>query len=55
MKINKKRILLELLILIGLLIYSFYTVVIPNYHKMFGSSDKFINTHTEAYRFGGKK
>ena len=30
-----------------------------NYKKidlhMVRSSDKFINTHTEAYRFGGKK
>ena len=45
MKLNKKRIILEVLILIGLLIYSFITVVIPNYPKMFGSSDKFINTN----------
>ena len=45
MRINKKRIILEIIILIGLLIYSFITVVIPNYPKMFGSSDKFINTN----------
>ena len=44
MRINKPRIILEVLIVIGLLIYSFTTIVIPNYHKIFGSSDKFINT-----------
>lgn len=44
MKINKKRLLLELIILIGLLIYGTKTIIIPNYYKMFGSSDKFINT-----------
>ena len=44
MKINKYRILLEIVILIVLLIYSFSKVVVPNYHKIFGSSDKFINT-----------
>ena len=44
MKINKYRILLEIVILIVLLIYSFNKVVVPNYHKIFGSSDKFINT-----------
>ena len=44
MKINKARIILELLILIGLLIYSVFTIMIPMYHRMFGSSDKLINT-----------
>ena len=45
MTINKPKLVLELIILIGLLIYSAITVMIPTYHKMFGSSDKFINTN----------
>ena len=44
MKVNKYRIILEVVILIGLLIYAFYNYMLPNYNKIFGSSDKFINT-----------
>ena len=44
MKINKPKLLLEIIIFIGLLIYVVITIVIPRYNEIFGSSDKFINT-----------
>ena len=44
MKINKPRVILEAIIVIGLLIYTFITISLPGYKEMFGSSDKFIST-----------
>ena len=48
MRKSKPRIILEVIIVIGLIIYSFIKVSLPNYNKIFGSSDRLISTKKYA-------